>query len=73
MSSRLFQEIRERRGLAYSVYSYTTQYADSGVFGVYAPGEDVARMRVRMKDAVQHDLFDLTPERCRPAINLTGF
>jgi predicted Zn-dependent peptidase len=36
MSSRLFQEIRERRGLAYSVYSYTTQYADSGVFGVYA-------------------------------------
>jgi predicted Zn-dependent peptidase len=36
MSSRLFQEIRERRGLAYSVYSYTTQYADTGVFGVYA-------------------------------------
>jgi predicted Zn-dependent peptidase len=36
MSSRLFQEIREKRGLAYSVYSYTSQYADSGVFGVYA-------------------------------------
>jgi predicted Zn-dependent peptidase len=36
MSSRLFQEIRERRGLAYSVYSYTSQFADSGVFGVYA-------------------------------------
>jgi predicted Zn-dependent peptidase len=36
MSSRLFQEIRERRGLAYSVYSYTTQYADSGTFAVYA-------------------------------------
>ena len=36
VSSRLFQEIRERRGLAYSVYSYTSQYADSGVFGVYA-------------------------------------
>jgi predicted Zn-dependent peptidase len=36
MSSRLFQEIRERRGLAYSVYSYTSQYADSGLFGVYA-------------------------------------
>ncbi|TYK48231.1 M16 family metallopeptidase [Actinomadura decatromicini] len=36
MSSRLFQEIREKRGLAYSVYSYTAQYADSGVFGVYA-------------------------------------
>jgi predicted Zn-dependent peptidase len=36
MSSRLFQQIRERRGLAYSVYSYTSQFADVGVFGVYA-------------------------------------
>jgi predicted Zn-dependent peptidase len=36
MSSRLFQEIRERRGLAYSVYSYTSQYADAGVLAVYA-------------------------------------
>ncbi|MCO6006453.1 insulinase family protein [Actinoallomurus purpureus] len=36
MSSRLFQEIREKRGLAYSVYSYNSQYADTGIFGVYA-------------------------------------
>lgn len=36
MSSRLFQEIRERRGLAYSVYSYHTSYADTGLFTVYA-------------------------------------
>src|SRR3954452_23620516 len=36
MSSRLFQEIREKRGLAYSVYSYAGQYADAGLFGVYA-------------------------------------
>ncbi len=36
MSSRLFQEIRERRGLAYSVYSFTSQYADAGLFGIYA-------------------------------------
>jgi predicted Zn-dependent peptidase len=36
MSSRLFQEIRERRGLAYSVYSYNSQYAEAGLFGVYA-------------------------------------
>jgi predicted Zn-dependent peptidase len=35
MSSRLFQEIREKRGLAYSVYSYSAQYADTGLFGVY--------------------------------------
>jgi predicted Zn-dependent peptidase len=36
MSSRLFQEIREKRGLAYSVYSYVTSYADAGLFAVYA-------------------------------------
>lgn len=36
MSSRLFQEVREKRGLAYSVYSYTSGYADCGLFGVYA-------------------------------------
>jgi len=36
MSSRLFQEIREKRGLAYSVYSYGSQYADAGLFAVYA-------------------------------------
>ncbi|HEX6247994.1 MAG TPA: pitrilysin family protein [Nocardioidaceae bacterium] len=33
-SSRLFQEVRERRGLAYSVYSFASHYADSGMFGV---------------------------------------
>jgi predicted Zn-dependent peptidase len=36
MSSRLFQEVRERRGLAYSVYSYSSQYAETGLFAVYA-------------------------------------
>jgi predicted Zn-dependent peptidase len=35
MSSRLFQEVREKRGLAYSVYSYTSQYIDSGQMGLY--------------------------------------
>ena len=34
-SSRLFQEVREKRGLAYSVYSYTSQYADTGQVAVY--------------------------------------
>ena len=36
MSSRLFQEVRERRGLAYSVYSYSSHHHDTGMFGVYA-------------------------------------
>jgi predicted Zn-dependent peptidase len=35
MSSRLFQEVREKRGLAYSVYSFTGQHADTGMWGVY--------------------------------------
>jgi predicted Zn-dependent peptidase len=35
MSSRLFQEIRERRGLAYSVYTFISSHVDAGMFGVY--------------------------------------
>ncbi|HSP76089.1 MAG TPA: pitrilysin family protein [Cryobacterium sp.] len=36
MSSRLFQEVREKRGLAYSVYSFAPGYSDAGLFGMYA-------------------------------------
>ncbi|NQV47504.1 MAG: insulinase family protein [Rhodospirillaceae bacterium] len=36
MSSRLFQEVREKRGLAYSIYSFTSNYMDTGLFGIYA-------------------------------------
>jgi predicted Zn-dependent peptidase len=36
MSSRLFQEVREKRGLVYSIYSYATQYSETGSFSVYA-------------------------------------
>ncbi len=41
MSSRLFQEIRERRGLVYSIYSFASSYTDGGLFSIYAgTGED---------------------------------
>lgn len=41
MSSRLFQEVREKRGLVYSIYTFTGGYHDGGLFGVYAgTGED---------------------------------
>ena len=44
MSSRLFQEIRERRGLVYSIYSFTAPAMDGGVFGIYAgTGEEEAK------------------------------
>ena len=36
MSSRLFQEIRERRGLVYSIYSFVSAFRDGGLFGIYA-------------------------------------
>ena len=64
MSSRLFQEIRERRGLAYSVYSYTSQYADSGSYGVYAgcaPGkvdEVLALTREELARVAEHGVTD---------------
>lgn len=49
MSSRLFQEIREKRGLAYTAYSFGASYSDAGVFGMYAgtapeKAEEVARL-----------------------------
>ena len=43
MSSRLFQEIREKRGLAYSVYSYGSQYADAGAVRASTPAARRAR------------------------------
>lgn len=43
MSSRLFQEVREKRGLAYSIYAYASAHSDEGQFGVYA-GTDPARI-----------------------------
>ena len=39
MSSRLFEEIREKRGLAYSVYSYVSSFADAGSMAIYAGSE----------------------------------
>ena len=36
MSSRLFQEVREKRGLVYAIYTFAASYRDSGLFGVYA-------------------------------------
>jgi len=35
MSSRLFQEVRERRGLAYSIYSFLSSQTDTGMMGIY--------------------------------------
>ncbi len=71
MSSRLFQEVRERRGLAYSVYSYHTMYAEAGLFCAYA-GTTPARakevlglIRREIEDVAEHGLTDEELERAR--------
>lgn len=57
VSSRLFQEIREKRGLAYSVYSFTSSYVDTGLFGVYA---GVSKRRIReVADVIIREMLDL--------------
>jgi predicted Zn-dependent peptidase len=64
MSSRLFQQIREKRGLAYSVYSYNSEYTDSGLFAVYAgcaPGkvdEVLALTRDELAQVAKQGLTD---------------
>lgn len=49
MSSRLFQEIREKRGLAYAIHSYVALYVDVGILGIYAgTGEEKIQVVVRL-------------------------
>jgi predicted Zn-dependent peptidase len=59
-SSRLFQEVREKRGLAYSVYTYSSQYADSGQVGLYV-GTRPDRVREAM-DVIGAELRRLQEE-----------
>jgi predicted Zn-dependent peptidase len=69
MSSRLFQRIREERGLAYSVYSFANGFADTGQVGVYAgcqPGkaeEVLALMAAELDAAADGQLSDAEVER----------
>ena len=70
MSSRLFQEIREKRGLVYSVYSFNAPAMDGGLFGVYAgTGEDEASelMPVTLEELrrVQVDVNEAELRRAR--------
>ncbi len=54
MSSRLYQEIREERGLAYSTYCYQQGYSDAGYFGVYAgTSEDNTKLVIEL---MQHEV-----------------
>jgi predicted Zn-dependent peptidase len=55
-SSRLFQEVREKRGLCYSVYAYHSAYSDTGMFAVYA-GTD-PRDTTELMEVVGEQLFE---------------
>jgi predicted Zn-dependent peptidase len=73
MSSRLFQEIREKRGLVYSIHSFTSSFADGGIFGIYAgTGEkEVAELLPVVCDELAKLPGDLTePEVKRAAAQL---
>ncbi len=70
LSSRLFQEIRETRGLAYSVYSAIDTFADSGAFSVYAGClperfDEVVRLTAEVLETVARD--GITEAECRIA------
>jgi predicted Zn-dependent peptidase len=70
LSSRLFQEIRETRGLAYSVYSAIDTFADSGAFSVYAGClperfDEVVRLTAEVLETVARD--GITEDECRIA------
>lgn len=64
MSSRLFQEIRENRGLAYSVYSYLPTYIDSGLVVVYAGTEEDS-----LKEVIQLVLEEFRRLKAEPFRN----
>ena len=69
MSSRLFQEVREMRGLAYSIYTFHWAYSDTGLFGFYAAtsASDVAELMPVAIDALAAATHDLSEAEIRRA------
>ena len=64
MSSRLFQEIREKRGLVYSIYSFASPFRDAGLFGIYAGtgADQVAELVPVVCDEICRVALDATDE-----------
>ena len=64
MSSRLFQEIREKRGLVYSIYSFGSSYSDGGLFGIYAgTGKDETAELIPLVCEEIHKMMDSVGEQ----------
>jgi predicted Zn-dependent peptidase len=73
MSSRLFQEVREKRGLVYSVYSFTAPCMDGGLFGIYAgTGESEAAELIPVTlDELQKVQCEVTLAELARAVSIT--
>ena len=75
MSSRLFQEIREKRGLAYSTYAYNQQFAGSGVLSFYVgckpdkAEEAISIIQAILQDVAQHGLTSEEISRAKGAVS----
>ncbi|MDO8289987.1 MAG: pitrilysin family protein [Parvibaculum sp.] len=69
MSSRLFQEVREKRGLAYSVFAYSWSFADTGIIGVYAgtAPDDLAELMPVISNEIARLGIDATEEEAARA------
>ncbi|OEY86975.1 peptidase M16 [Wolbachia pipientis] len=74
MSSRLFQEIREKQGLAYSIYSFNSSYTDTGMLSIFA-GTDSSNLNkliqsitVELKKLCTYDLKEEEVERVKGRI-----
>lgn len=70
MSSRLFQEVREERGLCYSIYAFHWAYADVGLFGIYAGTDDgdvgeLTNVVIDQLEAVSQDASDVEVARAK--------
>ncbi len=74
MSSRLFQEIREKRGFAYAVYSFISSYVDTGMFGVYAgvhPDNAFKSVELILKEIFKIKKVRIDPDELRYAKEFT--
>ncbi|MCX5512367.1 peptidase M16 [Kaistia algarum] len=70
MSSRLFQEVREKRGLCYSIYAFHWSFADTGLFGIHAAtgAEDIGRLMpvvLGELERASHDINEAELSRAR--------
>jgi predicted Zn-dependent peptidase len=74
MSSRLFQQIREKRGLAYAVYSFVSSHVDTGLFGVYLgvhPDHVHRSVELVLREIGRLKKDRVTPEELKGAVEYT--